>query len=243
MPTFSLRLSALHPLTGRGVRIAVIDSGVHAAHPHLGGVAGGVGIDANGLEDDDYVDRLGHGTAVAAVLREKAPAAEILAVKVFDRELSTTGVALVAAMRWAREHDVRLVNLSLGTANPSHETALLREVQAAEASGIIVVAAGEQDGTRWLPGSLGGVIAVTRDMTLPRDVCDVAVAETGRVTVRASGYPRPIPGVPEERNLRGLSFAVANASGLLARVLEGVAPGADIRAALTGVVSSTSESG
>jgi hypothetical protein len=39
--------------------------------------------------------------------------------------------------------------------------------------------------------------------------------------VRASGFPRPIPGVPPERNLKGLSFAVANATGLLAVALEG----------------------
>jgi hypothetical protein len=36
------------------------------------------------------------------------------------------------------------------------------------------------------------------------------------LAMRASGYPRPIPGVPAERNLKGLSFAVANATGLLA---------------------------
>jgi hypothetical protein len=37
--------------------------------------------------------------------------------------------------------------------------------------------------------------------------------------LRASGYPRPIPGVPPERNLRGVSFAVANATGVIARFL------------------------
>jgi hypothetical protein len=38
--------------------------------------------------------------------------------------------------------------------------------------------------------------------------------------VRASGFPRPVPGLPPERNLKGLSFAVANATGLLALSLE-----------------------
>ena len=32
----------------------------------------------------------------------------------------------------------------------------------------------------------------------------------------ASGYPRPIPGVPREKNLKGISFAVANVTGTLA---------------------------
>ena len=75
--------------TGRGVRVAVIDSGVHAAHPHIGSVAGGVAIDEDGREHEDYVDRLGHGTAVAAAIKEKAPDAELYVVKVFDRSLST----------------------------------------------------------------------------------------------------------------------------------------------------------
>jgi hypothetical protein len=36
---------------------------------------------------------------------------------------------------------------------------------------------------------------------------------------RATGFPRPIPGVPPARNLKGLSFAVANVSGTVARLL------------------------
>ena len=205
-------------------------------------MAGGIGIDPDGVEHDDFLDRLGHGTAVAAVLREKAPEADLFAVKVFDRELRTTAEALVAALRWARRNQIRLANLSLGTANPAHECALASQVREAVAAGVIVVAAGEQDGTRWLPGTLPGVVAVHLDMTLPRDVCEVTVTDDGLVAMTASGYPRPIPGVPVERNLRGVSFAVANATGLLARVLEGLPAGADIRAALAGV-SSTSPSG
>ena len=42
---------------------------------------------------------------------------------------------------------------------------------------------------------------------------------SGRPVLRASGYPRPIPGVPPEHNLRGISFAVANATALLACAL------------------------
>ena len=41
------------------------------------------------------------------------------------------------------------------------------------------------------------------------------------VVVAAAPYPRPIPGVPVERNLSGISFAVANVTGVLGRVVEG----------------------
>ena len=90
----------------------------------------------------------------------------------------------------------------------------------AAASGVRVVAAGEHDGVRWLPGTLPGAVEVMLDWTLPRDACIVTPRDGGQPSVRASGYPRPIPGVPVERNLKGVSFAVANATGLLALVLE-----------------------
>lgn len=213
-----LRLSDL-PSTGRGVRVAVIDSGVHAAHPHVQGVAGGIGIDAEGREYADYVDRLGHGTAVTAVIREKAPDAEVLAIKVFDRELAASAVALVAAIGWAVRQGARFINLSLGTSKRDHEAALSAAVADARAAGADVVAAAPQAGVHWLPGAISGVIAVELDWMLPRDVCRVEEREGRIVRVQAPGLPRPIPGVPPERNLKGASFAVANATGLLARAV------------------------
>lgn len=189
---------------------------MHAAHPHVQGVAGGVGIDDAGGLHDDYVDRLGHGTAVAAVIREKAPTAELWAVKVFDRELTATGSALVAALRWATTHGVHLINLSLGTANTDHELALMAEVARARAANVFIVCAAPEESRRWLPGALPGVIRVLQDMTLARDRVEASIADGGQVVLRASGYPRPIPGVPPEKNLKGPSFAVANVTGHLA---------------------------
>jgi subtilisin family serine protease len=200
----------------RRVRIAVIDSGVHADHPHIGGVSGGLGIDNDGRVESDYVDRLGHGTAVTAVIREKAPAAEIFCIKVFDRELAATGTALVAAIEKAIEHSADIVNLSLGTQNRDHEPALASVMAEATAAGLVVIAAGEQDGVRWLPGTLPAVWPVLLDWSIARDECRVAMRAGAAPVFSASGYPRPIPGVPPERNLMGLSFAVANVTGLVA---------------------------
>ena len=199
----------------RPIRIAVVDSGVHASHPHVRGVSGGIGIDSAGQLHDDFVDRLGHGTAVAAVIREKAPAAEILIAKVFDRELTATGQALVAACEWALREGADIVNLSLGTANHEHAQPLAGVVSRMRGAGVVVVAAGAQDGVSWLPGTLPGVWSVTLDWSLPRDRCRMVVEESG-LSFAACGYPRPIPGVSPEKNLKGLSFAVANVTGLLA---------------------------
>lgn len=198
------------------MRVAIIDSGVHASHPHVGGVAGGVGIDDRGGEHGDYVDRLGHGTAVAAAIREKAPDAELFAVRVFDRTLSTSIQALVSAIDWAARSGMNIANLSLGTANMQHEPALRDAVERAAASGVVVVAARDDEGVRWLPGSLPGVLPVQLDWTCPRDQYR-AIDLGGSIVFRASGYPRDIPGVPRERNLQGVSFAVANMTGFATR--------------------------
>ena len=206
--------------SSRVVRIAVIDSGVYADHPHVGGVAGGIGIDESGNTHADYIDRLGHGTAVVAAIREKAPQAEIHCIKVFDRELAATGQALLAACHYARELGVDVVNMSLGTTNVEHEAALADAIQQLRRSGAVAIAAGEQGGVRWLPGSLPGVWAVTLDWSISRDQLKVDRLSDRGGLFRATGFPRPVAGVPPERNLRGLSFAVANVTGLVAALLQ-----------------------
>jgi len=200
----------------KGVRIAIIDSGVHAAHPHVRSVAGGITISEQG-EHPDYADRLGHGTAVAAVIREKAPEAELFAVRIFADRLAASVATLVRALDWASRSRMHLVNLSLGTTRPEHETALRGALHRAAASGVRVVAARDDAGVRYLPGSVphAAVVPVQLDWACPRDACYTAEVDGGTV-YRASGLPRPIPGVPPARNLSGISFAVANVTGILA---------------------------
>lgn len=217
-------LSIEHPglagRTGRGVRVAVVDSGIAEGHPHVGAVAGGVRIGRNGEEDDDWRDRIGHGTAVAAAVREKAPDVELFAVRVFESELATTADALALGIRRAADAGARLINLSLGTTNAAHRELLGRAVRYAAEREALVVSALELDGVEWLPGALDGVMGVRLDWGMVRGEVRVHQAAGGRVVVAASGFPRPIPGVDPERNLKGISFAVANVTGVIARVME-----------------------
>jgi hypothetical protein len=201
---------------------------VHAAHPHVGGVAGGVGLAEDGSETADYLDRLGHGTAVTAAIKEKAPDATLFAVRVFERSLATSITQLVRAIEWSARAGVHLVNLSLGTRRVEHEAVLADAVHAASQHGVILVSAQQdEDGVRWMPGSLDGVLSVQVDWDCPRDQFRIAGQPGGGRVCRASGYPRPIPGVPPARNVNGISFAVANMTGFAARTLEG-APGAPL---------------
>ena len=218
---FTLDAPPFAGLTGKGVRVAVIDSGVYATNPHIGDVpVSGVGIAPDGEIDGDFVDRIGHGTAVAAAILEKAPEIDLVAVRVFDRTLTTSAEVLARAISWAANHGARLINLSLGTSNPARAAVLGAAVEEAVAAGAIVVSAFESDGVTWLPGSLPNAVGVILDPTCDRHVL-VVIADGTRGSVRfgASAYPRPIDGVTIERNLSGISFAVANATGFLARLL------------------------
>ena len=214
----ALQVYGLEPVSGRPVRVAIVDSGVYAGHPHVQGVAAGISLVA-GAAKDDYVDRNGHGTAVAAVVREKAPAAEIVAVKIFDRDLAATVSELARGIEWAAAAGVDLINLSLGSPNPAYADRLARALDIAHEAGAAVVAAARQSGLPSLPGSLQPVIAVDVDWDCDREDVVVEAADAAILHLRASGYPRPIPGVPAGRNLKGVSFAVANATGLIARWL------------------------
>ncbi len=201
----------------RPVRVAVIDSGANPRHPHVQPIAGGVHILEND-SDDDWLDLLGHGTAVAGAIREKAPQAEIFAVKVFDRALVTSGYVLLRALDWCIDHKMDLINLSLGTLNEAYREDFLSRIDKTVAIGSRIVAAYQMNGRPAFPGSLPGVVGVVLDQACPRE----AFAQTemnGATVYAASGFPRPIPGVPPERNLSGVSFAVANVTGLLAAAM------------------------
>ncbi len=207
--------------SGRGVSVAVIDSGVHAGHPHVGGVVEAFAVAEDGSRGDDAIDRLGHGTAVLAAIHEKAPDAGIHVIKVFDRTLSTTIDALVAAIDRCADDEIRLVNLSLGIASAREIPRLDAAVAHCRERGTIVVSALGDGDRRWRLGALAGVVGVTVDMDCPRDSIRLGRLANDGFHVAASDFARPIPGVPPERNLHGVSLAVANVTGVLACALEG----------------------
>jgi hypothetical protein len=72
------------------------------------------------------------------------------------------------------------------------------------------------NGQEALPGCLPFVFGVGLDWECPREHYRCVFADS-RATFFASGYPRTIPGVPQQHNLKGISFAVANMTGFVAR--------------------------
>lgn len=188
------------------MRIGIIDSGINPAHPHVqGGPVSGARIGLYQNTPGEILDYLGHGTAVAGAIRSHCPEADLRIAKVFDKTLNTRAEMILRAIEWCVAEEVQIINLSLGTHNDAHAAAF-----AEWAAKVMLVSAADA-----LPGGLPGVITVSEDRTLAR----VQWRQIGTMAFAASGHPRPIPGRTEEQNLGGVSFAVANFTGLIAKSL------------------------
>jgi subtilisin family serine protease len=213
--------AVLQQSTGRKVKVAVVDSGINAHHSHVQRVSGGVGItcDAAGLIafNDDYKDYRGHGTAVAGILRSKAPDIELYSVKVLQERLRTDSRVLVAAIRSCIANDIRIINLSLGTHLISEIDSLRIACEMAAQRDIILVAAGAE-GERIFPASFPCVVSVSADERCGWS--EYVYKEGSEVEFRAHPWPRPLRGSPQSDNLRGHSMATAHVSALVARIVE-----------------------
>ncbi len=204
--------------TGRGLKIAVIDSGINLSHPHIH--AKTYGVPTYGPDEDiSFEDLLGHGTAVTAAIQEKAPGAEYYAVRLFGASLRATSNRLLQAIEWTIANKMDLVNLSLGTPNWDFQHQFELLVNRAAKSGTLLICARHENQRSLLPGMLEGVISVDVDWELPRCTYRVSSSERPHCFL-ASGFPRSLPGVAPSRNLHGVSFAVANMTGFVARACE-----------------------
>jgi len=208
--------------------VALIDSGINPRHPHVGLVSGGVAFTLNEAgaihQSDDYIDRRGHGTALAGIIRAKAPRAELYAVKIFrdprtPHDPLTTSISILeAGLRWAIDNEMRIINLSLGATNPAHRDRLEALIAQARNTKAVVVASAAPGDTNTLPAALPGVIAIAGD-----DQCawnEYRYVRNDPVSFRAHPYPRPIPGLPQERNFHGHSCASAHVAALVALLLQ-----------------------
>ena len=116
---------------GAGVKVAVIDSGIDAAHPAVNGVDGYLSIEGKEgsiTNSEPHGDIFGHGTACAGIIRSLAAECELYSVRVLGPNLTGRGTVFARGLKWAIENGMHVCNLSLGSTKrdlfaPLHELA------------------------------------------------------------------------------------------------------------------------
>ena len=211
---------------GRGVRIAVIDSGIDASHPDLGDAVQST-FDATHRSADTSD---GHGTAIAGIIAARgnvlgvAPMAKILAVRAFaplakQQPIASSSVILLRAIEWSVVNGAQVLNMSF--AGP-RDPAVQAMIEAAQQRNAIIVAAAGNGGSTAppaYPAAYPGVVAVTAI-----DARDERYTHANRGTYIAVSAPGVDILAPADGGkhafLSGTSFAAAHVSGIVALLLE-----------------------
>ena len=106
--------------TGKGIRVAIIDSGVEFSHPRLSGitVVDDVAVVSDGLtlvtNQNAGEDAFGHGTAVAGIIHETAPDAHVGSFRVLDASNHSRSAIVCEAVRQAMDNGYQIINCSFG---------------------------------------------------------------------------------------------------------------------------------
>jgi len=203
----------------RKLLIGIIDTGVNPWHSHVRGEVRGCRIYAGQAgkiyEDGDFSDPVGHGTAVAGVLREALPKAGFFAVRVFENELRTYPSLVARAILRAAAEGCNFINLSLALPPVAGTGIITDACVAARAAGAVLVAAGDPERPGLLPASLADVYGVICDDELADD--QVELQAGGPYPCRARGLPRKLDSIPSGANLRGHSLACARVTAYMAQ--------------------------
>lgn len=129
--------------TGRGIVVAIVDSGIDAGNRHLAGVViGGVDLVGDGERADGLSDTTGHGTAIAGQIAAQpvagsgvvglAPDARLLSVRVFrgtgqqdkDKGFAPTSQRIADGIHWAADNGADIINVSISQTTDSPISAL-----------------------------------------------------------------------------------------------------------------------
>lgn len=211
--------------TGRGVRVAVVDSGVDVEHPALmGKVKESVEAVVEGgrvsFQPSTSGDAAGHGTACAGIITTIAPEVELYSVKVLGANASGSGDMFLAGLDWAIKNKMQVINLSLGTTKPQYFGPLHDLLDRAYHTGCIVVAAANNLPQPSYPSIFSSslVSVIKRDGGDPfnfgyrfGDVIElIAPGVNVRTTWPGGGY----------RQLTGNSFACPYVTGIIALLME-----------------------
>jgi subtilisin family serine protease len=222
-------------LSGDGVTVGVLDSGVAATPQLQGRILDTAKVDASGLVTQGPVDdAFKHGTAVCGIIAGNgigvAPKAKIVVMQI-ARQGTTSLTQIVAALEWLLENhpEIRIVNLSLGKVDNPDTVLCDLSARLVELNKIVACAIGNQgEGTSYTPGNLVeclGIGAVDLDRVVP------AFSSGMQMNLNGVSYFKPdlvMPGVAiptcstdgKIYVASGTSFAAPMLTGLGALLLE-----------------------
>ena len=150
--------------TGAGVRVCIVDSGIDAGHPRVGDVQRAVWVRAEDgttiIEADTAGDLSGHGTACAGIIRQLAPACELVSVRVLGERITGAGDVLLAGLRWAIDQGFEVINLSLSTRRRRFVEALYELADHAYFKRVVIVASAHNLLVESFPWRFASVLSV-----------------------------------------------------------------------------------
>lgn len=214
--------------TGRGVTVAIIDSGLENDHPALlGRVVENVAVELLDGEPnvvaDTSGDLYGHGTACGGIILGLAPEAELVSVRVLGADLKGKGAAFLTGLEWAVERGVQVANLSLSSRSEALYPAFHEVVDEACFRGVALVSAANNVPGASYPSLFSSVFSVAA-----HDVPDAwrwYYNPRPPVEFGAWGVDVPIAWKDGGRTVAtGNSFAAPHIAGLVA-LLAGKHPG------------------
>lgn len=153
---------------GRGLTVAIVDSGVERDHPAVGGkLVRSVAVsippgdeDPIVVDDPDAIDVVGHGTACAGIIHALAPGADILSIRVLGPDNRGKGTVFAAGLEWAIEHGANVVNLSLSSKSEALFGTFHDIVDQAYFSNVLLVSAANNVPGASYPSLFSSVISV-----------------------------------------------------------------------------------
>ncbi len=151
---------------GRGVRVAIVDSGVEEAHPAVGGrLVASVAVERRGEDwevvESAAVDVVGHGTACAGIIHGLAPEAELVSVRVLGADNRGNGGAFAVGLAWAlREAAASVVNLSLSSRSDAMFAPLHELADEAYFRNVLLVSAANNVSAASYPSLFAAVVSV-----------------------------------------------------------------------------------
>jgi subtilisin len=213
--------------SGKGARIAVLDSGRNPSFPKLSEADGRVfdcvltrdALSITELPKTQNSDRCEHGSIVESCIRNVAPDAIIDHYRILDATCSTSGELLCATLEEVVKRGYHIINLSLGTRNEKHLPKLVNLLKDAYEHDVTLVASASNLGASVYPARFPYCLSATAADT--RHALDLHFSPRNVIEFEGWGVDVPIEGANDQIfRVTGSSYAAAHITGLAARACE-----------------------